>query len=264
MPDASRVDSAALLRYTFPPETMNATSRTAPIPGPRTIGIIGLLGALCLLLPSVGCQTDRPAATLKLTSTADGRAFEQVFRAARFTRGATGDVDVVLIDQTEGLSRTLTGRDKPLESTPSAPLTHLMHVRVLWKPTRAIRAGSASASNATVQWVVLSRDGGRVDYTGTGFVQIDGGREDEQIRVRMRGVRLHPAHKTGDLDDPIGPVKLDATFRAAREDGTVATALAMIRDHGNAAADAAPGAAPPPSPTPAAAYDGPPARSSGP
>lgn len=235
------------------PRALMRRYRSPAVFGLRFLAVCGLLVALN---GAAGCATAKPAATLKLTSGADGRQFEQTFRAARFSRGNSGDVDIVLVDQTEGLSRTLTGRDKPLETTASAPLTHLMHIRVLWKPTRAIRAGAPSASNATIQWTALSRDGGRLDYTGTGFVRLSG--NADSIRVSLNRARLSPTHREGDLEDPIGPVTLDATFRAAREDATVATALTMIRHRG----EPAPEAGMPP--LPAAPFDGPPARSPGP
>lgn len=235
------------------PRALMRRYRSPAVIGLRFLTVCGLLVALN---GAAGCATGKPAATLRLTSGDDGRQFEQTFRAARFSRGNSGDVDIILVDQTEGLSRTLTGRDKPLETTASAPLTHLMHIRVLWRPTRAIRAGAPSASNATIQWTALSRDGGRLDYTGTGFVRLSG--DGESIRVYLNRARLAPTHREGDLDDPIGPVTLDATFRASREDATVATALTMIRHRADPAQDA--GA----SPLPAAPYEGPPARSPGP
>jgi carboxymethylenebutenolidase len=75
---------------------------------------------------------------------------------------------------------------------------------------------------------VLSRDGGRIDYTGSGFARIDGG--DEQVRVTLRNVRLTPTNKSGDLADPIGPATIDyASFKARRDAQVVRTALAIIR-----------------------------------
>lgn len=211
------------------------------------------MAALVLvLLPSLACQSSRPAARLEMTNLDDGRRFEQTFRAARFARGGGGVIDIVLVDQTEGLSPTEGGRGLALSPTSSSPLTHLMHVRVLWKPVRTIRPKAPSASNATVQWTVLSRDGGRIDYNGAGFAQITT-RGDDELRVRLRNIRLTPTARGGDLDDPIGPVVLDTSFKAYSEPQTVATALSMIRRDGALGSTASPGD-----------FDGPPARVPGP
>jgi hypothetical protein len=205
-----------------------------------------LLGLTCLaVLPSGACNRSRPSATLHLRSTETDRQMTQNFASAVFTRGPRGEYDIILVDQNEGLSRATNAPGKPLQTSSAAPLTHLLHVRVLYKPKRAIRPGPASASNASVHWAVLSRDG-RIDYTGAGLAQISG---DDKIHVRLRGIRLSPNAALGDLDDPIGATTLNATFRATRDASTVRDALSILYDSG-AARDAD--------------YPGPPARNAAP
>jgi hypothetical protein len=195
---------------------------------------------------------------VNLVGEENGREMSQQFADAVFARSVRGNYDIVLVDQTEGLSRTMKGSNKPLQTSDAAPLTHLLQIRVLWTPTRTIRPGAPSASNATVHWTVLSRDG-RLDYTGAGFAQVYGRPEDEKINVRLRGIRLTPAGKTGDLDDPIGPATLTASFKARSDAATVHTAEAMINNTAQSADASAPIGG-----TPAPSYPGPPARSPGP
>lgn len=218
---------------------------------------------LCVLPLGAGCrQTSRPQARVELLSN-DGREFEQEFAAARYARSNSGNFDIILLDQTEGLSRTAEGTNKPLLSTDASPLTHLMHVRVLWRATQAIRASSPSASNATVQWSVLSRDGGRLDYSGAGFARVFGGDPGEPIRVQLTAVRFAPGERSGGLEDPIGAGTMETSFKAFPDEPLVRTALEMIRTAGRGDAPVdrplATESAQPIQP-PAPAYPGPPAR----
>lgn len=221
------------------PMTIRLPQRVHPFPACMPAALLALLVVLPLL-GGAGCSRSKPAARVALLSAADGRPFEQLFSAARYARSDSGNFDVVLVDQTEGLSRVDKGRNKPLISGDSTPLTHVMHVRVLWRPTQAIRAGAPSASNATVHWTVLSRDGGRLDYTGAGFARVFGGGDPSSpIRVQLSGVRLAPAVRVGDLEDPIGAANLSTAFRAYPDQAVVRNAIDMIRAEAEADADEA-------------------------
>lgn len=209
------------------PATGQDDRRARPGGAARLAATLLLLAACAL---TGGCARNKPAAVVSLVASSDGRPFEQVFAAARYARSESGNYDIVLVDQTEGLSPVQKGPNKPLASADAAPLTHLMHVRVLWRPMRAIRAGSPSASNATVNWVVLSRDGGRLEYAGAGFARVFGGGDpSEPIRVQLSAVRLTPTQREGDLEDPVGACTLNTAFKAFPDASVVRTALGMIR-----------------------------------
>jgi hypothetical protein len=233
--------------------------------------------ALCALLAisSLACATRNPTATVELSSL-DGKArltqkFEQVF----FSRAAGGDYDIVLVQQADpsasvksgksGWMGWFGGKDKDdaapvLDAATASPLTHVFHVRVLWRPARAIRPDSPTATNAAVTWSVIADDGsGRVDYSGAGFVNVYG--RADQVRVMLRGVTLAPTSRMGALEDPVGRAAVESDFKARRNDDAVRTGLAMTREAPDRAAAVAHSGAPAPViGTPVPTYPGPPPR----
>jgi len=207
-----------------------------------------LLGLL--LLGAVGC-TASPAARVELTGDA-GRKLIQSFDRAAFKQSPTGEYDIILVDQTAADSRTSRQPSRALDPATASPLTHILHIRVLWRPTRTIRGESPTATNASIQWTVLGQGAGRIDYTGAGFAQVYG--EPDQIRVTLRNIHITPNTRRGDLTDPIGAATVFAKFKARRDASFVGSALATIRATGETASN----------PTgvinPALGYDRPPGR----
>lgn len=212
---------------------------------PRRIAIP--LAGLLLSALSLGCMGTRPAAKVSLTSNGDAtvKAMNMSFAKAYFSRQEGGDYDIVLVDQTAAGARPA-DRGDGMESVDVAPLTQVLHVKVLYRPKRNSRGGNPVATNASIDWTVMSGDGaeGRINYTGVGFANVYG--SDEQIRVQLRDFKMTEASKFGDIADPIGPAELQADFKARLDVQSVRGFLAAVKPVG-----ASPSAA---------AVDGPPAR----
>jgi hypothetical protein len=181
----------------------------------------GLCFGLMLVLSTlVGCRSNRPAATVELRAVDESRVMEQRFQKAFFTRDAGGDYDIVLLDQNGGLKQT------------DAALTHVLHIRVLWRSKSMMRGDSPTATNCSLRYAVLNGEVGAVTYDGVGFASVYGG--DDQVRVMLSNATLTPAATRGDLNDPLGKSTITADFKARRNSTTVKDLIAMTRD---AAAD---------------------------
>ncbi|HRK31313.1 MAG TPA: hypothetical protein PLD59_09565 [Tepidisphaeraceae bacterium] len=179
----------------------------------------GLVIAALLL---TGCRSSRPAATVQFRAVDASGLMEQPFQKAYFTRDAGGDYDIVLLEQAGDSTRN----GKALAS--NVPLTHLLHIKVLWRAKTMIRADSASASNCSLRYTVLSGAEGTVSYDGVGFAAVYGG--DEQVRVMLKNATLTPGATRGGLADPLGKATLTADFKAKLNSEAVKDLLSMARD----------------------------------
>jgi hypothetical protein len=194
----------------------------------RNVSIFCLLAAPML----AGCGA-KPAANVKLTAMDDSRKLEQTFTNAYFNTGAGGAYDILLVEQAQATTEKRSGMGDGI-AIGSTPLTHIMHVRVLWRPKKAIRADSPTATNASVTWSVIAGDGsGRIDYDGVGFANVYGG--DDEIIVRLANIAIKPAASTG-LGDPIGASRLNANFKAKRDPRMVKSLVAKTKQNNAAAA----------------------------
>jgi hypothetical protein len=191
------------------------------------LGCFANPGIFIVLLALTGCQANR-AADVQLRSLDGGREMSQRFTQASFSRNEGGDYDIVLVEAAMPQTDHRRGKGDAIEPSDAVPLTQVLHVKVLWRPKRAIRPDSPTATNASVHWSVLAGDGtGRVDYDGVGFANVYGG--EDQIRAILRNVTLQPAGRTGTLNDPIGPSSLEADFKARRDPAKVHSVLEMTR-----------------------------------
>lgn len=206
--------------------------------------ILGVLGGLCglgdklvriipvmlfamMLASNFGCNS-KPTATIEVISSETGRTLNQQFSQAYFTRSEAGDCDLVLIEQANPEIRRDIKPRGAIGTVDAPPLTHVMHIRVLWRPKLAVRPDSPTATNSTVRWAVIADDGsGRIDYEGAGFAKIDGGAD--QVSAMLRNVSLKPAIKSGNLADPMGHAKVEADFKARNDPRMVRHALELLR-----------------------------------
>src|SRR5436305_1031124 len=114
--------------------TFRALSRSAPV----------LLSLGIMALGIVGCGASTSPPDLKITSIKHDQTWQQGFTQAWMNRAATGELDVVLVDQAS--EQAMAG------TAITAPVRQVMHIRVLWSPTREMKA---VVSNASVKWYVI-------------------------------------------------------------------------------------------------------------
>ena len=177
--------------------------------------------SLLLLFCITGCAS-RSSADLKLTSLEGKATFRQQFTDAYIAKGADGgDTEVVLA-----------GRD--------GDVRQVMHVKVLWRPSRGTKQSHPSYTNAGLHWYVMNHNGSDapdvLEYTGAGFVVLSnsplakGGADG--TRVTIRNATLKPVETPGaatTMKDPVGPAKLTGSFVAKRSPKRVNDLLAEVR-----------------------------------
>ena len=182
------------------------------------------LPALILACCAIGCAT--PQTDLKVTSLGNHQTFHEPLTEAYCRHDAAGNVDVVLIDK--ATQQGLAGR------RPDAPVRQIMHIRVLWMPSREMKA---VATNASIKWYVIGDTPQDVlEYSGSGFVAID---EDGAITsVSIKNAMLHPSNNHGHLLDPVGPSSLEGTIAAKSDESAVRQVLDDLHSTTAAASDA--------------------------
>lgn len=180
--------------------------------------VVALLG-IGLLLLAGGCAADRQRLTL--TSSRQGQTFAQSFSGAYTSRDAAGDTDIVFVDR--AAQEAIEGR------AAEAPVRQVLHIRVLWQPSREMKADHTSATNATLHWYVIgsTNPGDVLEYDGTAFVSLDLNSEGADLTVS--NARLKPVACRGDLCDPVGPSTLSGTIRATNSAPRVRQALSIVR-----------------------------------
>ena len=167
-----------------------------------------VLLALCIMpLLSFGCASSHD---LTITSLDHHQCYRQGFSAAYANRNENGDLDVVLIDQ--AMEQSLS------QSTITSPVRQVMHIRVVWAPTRDMHA---VASNAAVNWYVMgqSEPQGMLQYSGIAFVSLD--EQDDATTLSIRNATLAVTGNHGKLIDPVGTSKLEGTCIAHQDKAKV-------------------------------------------
>jgi len=152
-----------------------------------------------------GCASS-PSSQITVTS-GEARDFTQSFAVAYSSQDPDGDTDVVLMD--DAARRALDG--EPVH----APVRQIMHIRVLWKPTRDVHADHTSASNATIHWYVIgtsAKNAGVLEYAGTAMVILEPGEGATELSIRTGNFKV--VGNKGALRDPLGPASLHGSVRA--------------------------------------------------
>jgi hypothetical protein len=179
---------------------------------PRWTLLLALLPAWVL----TGCATT-PQSTLTVTSVQSQQTFKPQFDSAYASRSAEGDYDVVL-----------TGDAGPAGAA-GEDVRQVMHVRVVYRPMRGTRLDHPSATNASIRWYVLgSRPGDVVEYTGAGFVTVKPAAVGDGVEVNVRNASLRPVAAGGNLTDPLGPTTVEGTFQARDNPERVGELLAQV------------------------------------
>lgn len=171
-----------------------------------------------LLLVAGGCASDQQQLTLR--SSRQHQTFTQPFSRAYCARDAGGDTEIVLTDQ---------AAEKALQGRPvGEPVRQVLHIRVLWHPSRDMKADHISATNSTIHWYVMgSKSPGDVlEYAGTAFVVVE--RDAGITELTINNASLRPVACRGELCDPVGPATLSGKVRAINSGPRLRQALAMV------------------------------------
>jgi hypothetical protein len=189
-----------------------------------------LIVALLVFVGAAGCAG--PQTDLKVTSIASRQTYRQPFTQAYYRRDGLGNVDVVVVD--DAAQQNLSGQRT------SAPVRQIMHIRVLWVPSRDMKA---VASNASIKWYVIGDSNPQdvLEYSGSGFVAVN--QNGDMTSVSVQNAVLHPSDKHGSLVDPVGHAKIKGTIVARAGEAAVRqllndlhTALAAASEPAHAAA----------------------------
>jgi hypothetical protein len=186
--------------------------------------LVGLLGT------NPGCAS-KNSADLRLTCLESDKAFSQRFSDAYVSKGAEGNTEIMLVNDTEASASGASGARVAREVIQPSGVRQVMHVKVLWRPQRGAKQGHPSYTNAGLHWYVFNDNGNGtsdvLEYSGAGFValsNVSGG-----TKVTIRNATLKPvAPSRGSLSDPVGPAKLTGTFIAKKSTKRVQDLLAEV------------------------------------
>jgi len=169
-----------------------------------------------------GCSHDNAAAMLDVHRDHAGVDYTAKFDRALFTQSSAGQVDVILL-QGSGRDPSI---DRPLSADEKGGVQQVVHVKVLWNPTRTIRLDSPSASNAFIDWHVVAGEKNRVSYTGSCWAMTDIDGDEATIDLRNATVTLSSI--TGNMSDPLRRASLTGKIKAKRADALVESYVAQI------------------------------------
>jgi hypothetical protein len=171
------------------------------------------LGLSCA---TMGCSHSAPSLTL--TSIEHNQSYQQGFTNAYTGKNANGDIDVVLID--DATDQTMKG------TAVTSPVWQVMHIRILWSPTRDMKA---VVSNAAVKWYVVkcSKSCDLLEYSGIAFISLK--EDDDSTTLRVQNTLLKPTGNHGTLTDPVGACRLEGTFVAHQDAGAVEKILSHVK-----------------------------------
>lgn len=106
-------------------------------------------------------------------------------------------------------------------------ITQLLHVHVFWKPRPGTTFANASATNATVRYVVASDSGASV-YSGTAFVFPKRRRFSKALLAQIQDARLSLDGRMGDLPELLGDTRMSGELLAERDPNTVVAVMREI------------------------------------
>jgi hypothetical protein len=191
---------------------------------------------LVLGLVLAGCHSD-PTAQVTLVSQDNSRVLVQRFARAYAGHDDAGQTDIVLVDDghvspTAESNPSQPGAAPVLLPTRTPPLRQVLYLQVLWNAMPNVQIDAPSATNAVIDWVVLSYSGtglpDALHYQGAGFVHLDEG--SNSVRVHIRNATLALKGRNGtDLEDPLGHCTLSGTFIASKNDEAVQNELDQAR-----------------------------------
>jgi hypothetical protein len=201
------------------PESIHGGTADVKSPKPGVCRGVAPLIVAGLVFLSGGCAADQQQLTLR--SSRQNQTFTQQFSRAYAVRDAGGDTEIVLVDQ---------AAQKAIEGNPSdSPVRQVLHIRVLWHPSREMKADHTSATNSTMHWYVMGckSAGDVLEYAGTAFVSVE---PDEGItNLTISNASLKPVACRGELCDPVGPATIAGKVRATNSGPRVRQALSLVQ-----------------------------------
>lgn len=109
--------------------------------------------------------------------------------------------------------------DAPLNqmTTGDATAAQVLHVQLLWDPVAGRTPMEASATNASIRYLVIAN--GEVGlYSGAGFAIYRGSLQSKRITITLRDATLQLQDATPGFNDLLSPAQLTGTFTAVRDD----------------------------------------------
>lgn len=188
--------------------------------------------ALFTLTALGGCAGHESAAELNVHRDSSDVDYTATFDRAMFAQSPAGQVDIILL-QTSGGEPSV---DHPLSSDGDHGVKQIVHMKVLWNPTRTIRLDSPSASNAFIDWHVMAGESNRVTYNGSCWAMVSTRGDTASIDLRNATVTI--SQIVGKMQDPLKRAQLSGVITAQRCDGVVQSYLTELAalDHKTATA----------------------------
>ena len=106
-----------------------------------------------------------------------------------------------------------------LDDVASGKVTNgqLLHVQLLWLPKAGSTPMEASATNASIRYVVIS--GGEVGvYSGAGFAMLGDSLDSKRVSLSLQDATLQLQESTPGFRDVLSPAHMTGTFTARRDD----------------------------------------------
>jgi hypothetical protein len=178
-----------------------------------------------------GCAS-APRGDLRLVSLDSRHEFAQRFTQAYFARNESGDIDIVLVQ--DSLQPRHEDPSKPLAPDPCVMPRQLVHIRVFWTPMNGVKADHPANTNASIHWCMVcdnSYQPGMVEYSGSGLVEFDGSDTVADVTIRKAWMKVADHH--GEMCDPLGPSILNGSFRATPNASQVSAIISEIRTAAN-------------------------------
>jgi hypothetical protein len=215
-----------------------------------------LLGIVALTLTVSGCSSSKGSVTVRGDETRATLA--QSFNGAYISSSHDGEYDVILVqdphdndagkptEKTKWSLKRLTElwpgsseTSKPLEPLTTTSLRQVVHLHVFWQGNGGSVARDGVVTNASIHWYVINHGASDrpeiLQYSGAGYVLLDEGRNGV-TNVRIRDGMMKVASVQGDLQDPIGPSRLNGTVKAQRNSQLVRDTIADLRAQSKPAA----------------------------
>lgn len=164
------------------------------------------------LLFVVGCASDG-GGELSLRSNDDsGRVLKSGFESGLYRFDDKDHLTILLFDG-------------PIE----AP-TQAVTIRLFWTPQAGKTPVDATATNATINYVIFTGDGGARTgiYTGAGFVYPKNAAGGDQLEAGVWDATLLLRDSTTGFNDLLGQAVLRGGFNARRDDAAVNSALRKL------------------------------------
>lgn len=179
----------------------------------KTRSALLLLG-LATALSSFGCSSSGTA--LNVNSENTGESYVANFNRAYFTQERDGQMDLVLLSDDVGTDATI---DRPLTTRGDRRVKQIVHLRILWAPTRGLTQENPSANNAMISWHVVASPNDRLTYSGNCWARAKISGDDATIDLRRATVSI--SQIVGHVSDPLKRAKIDGEIVARRSDSTV-------------------------------------------